>query len=115
MGILYLKGQGVPRDDSLAVAWFTKAAERGDRDGQANLATLYEAGRGIARDLKRAYMWRLVSIRGTSLEQSAQLRELALGMDEMEVAEARRSASDWVAAQRSDPPDVLELHPILVR
>ena len=34
LGLMYLNGQGVQKDDAKAVAWFLKAAAQGDVDAQ---------------------------------------------------------------------------------
>ena len=41
----------------MAVAWFQRAAERGNVDGQRELATCYELGRGTAKNLDQAKRW----------------------------------------------------------
>ena len=57
LGVMYVKGRGVARDDTQAVAWFRKAAEQGDAAAQHNLGVMYEAGRGVARDDAQAVAW----------------------------------------------------------
>jgi TPR repeat protein len=52
-----LRGKFVPQDYALAVSWYRKVAEHGDPDGQAALASLYEAGQGVPQDYKQAYFW----------------------------------------------------------
>jgi TPR repeat protein len=37
VGLMYLLGQGVPHDDAQAVAWYRKAADQGNGDGQFGL------------------------------------------------------------------------------
>lgn len=109
LGAFYLSGQGVVADDSLAAAWFTKAAEQDNPDAQANLAHLYEAGRGVARDLKVAYMWGLLSLRGSGAEQSAELRDLADTMSKSDIADAERRTSEWLSAHITSQPQRLGL------
>lgn len=41
LGVMYNKGHGVPKDDAQAMAWYTKAAEQGDADGNANLCSMH--------------------------------------------------------------------------
>jgi TPR repeat protein len=50
LGVMYAKGQGVAKDDRLAVEWYRKAAEQGDADAQTNLGFMYANGRGVAKD-----------------------------------------------------------------
>lgn len=57
MGVLYERGQGVPRDPALAVDWYGKAARQNIWEAQVNLGLLYVAGDGIARDYASAATW----------------------------------------------------------
>jgi localization factor PodJL len=50
-------GEGGARDYGEAAVWFRRAAERGVVDSQYNLGLLYEAGRGVERNLREAYRW----------------------------------------------------------
>lgn len=57
LGRAYEQGIGVQRDYAQALAWYTKAASRGDHvasDGMVGLASLYEHGEGVAVDLTQA-------------------------------------------------------------
>ncbi|HVY71804.1 MAG TPA: tetratricopeptide repeat protein, partial [Verrucomicrobiae bacterium] len=57
LGLLYLKGEGVPQDFVEAVRWLRKAAEAGDAMVQYQLAVFYEKGRGVPPDLDEAARW----------------------------------------------------------
>ncbi len=59
IGYMFANGEGVPRDDAVAVVWFRKAAEQGNANGQANLGYMYATGRGVARDKDEAMKWYL--------------------------------------------------------
>ena len=47
VGYFYYRGLGVEKNLAKALCWTRRAAEHGDRDGQYNLATLYENGEGV--------------------------------------------------------------------
>ena len=51
---MYANGQGVPKDDQQAVAWFRKAAERGLADARYSLGLAFEEGRGVPQDITQA-------------------------------------------------------------
>ena len=54
----YLNGeQGAPQDDARAAYWYGRAAAQGLAPAQYRLGTLYERGRGVARDLDAALGW----------------------------------------------------------
>ena len=57
LGYMYQNGQGVPRDDAQAVAWYRKAAESGFPQGMSNLGWMYQNGRGVAQDDAQAVAW----------------------------------------------------------
>ena len=46
LGELYANGYGVPKDEKKALAWFSLAADRGDRQAIFALAMFRFAGRG---------------------------------------------------------------------
>ncbi len=57
LGMMYDKGQGVPKDDQQAVVWYRKAAEQGHAFAQLFLGLKYEDGRGVPKDEKQAVAW----------------------------------------------------------
>jgi hypothetical protein len=57
LGIMYENGLGVPRNDSVAVTWYCKAADQGQANAQCNLGYMYYNGRGITRDYGAAATW----------------------------------------------------------
>jgi TPR repeat protein len=58
MGQLYASSTwGVERDYAQAHQWLLRAANGGNRDGQIELARLYEFGRGVEKDLEQALHW----------------------------------------------------------
>jgi TPR repeat protein len=64
LGLRYFQGDdraGVKLDEKEAVHWFTSAAEHGNVAAQSKLGFLYWSGRGIPKDLTKAYMWTLIA------------------------------------------------------
>ena len=57
LGWMYHHGQGVPKDDVKAAAWFRKAAERGYATAQNNLGVMYKFGEGVPKDNTQAVTW----------------------------------------------------------
>ncbi len=57
LGVMYERGDGVPRDFKKAVKWFRKAAEQEFADAQYNLGVMYGAGKGVPKDFKEALKW----------------------------------------------------------
>ena len=57
LGVCYYYGNGVEKDLTKAVEWFTKAAEQGYVSAQYNLGYCYENGDGIDKSLTKAVEW----------------------------------------------------------
>ena len=59
LGVMYTKGQGVPRNDKLAASWYLKAAEQDDTRAQFVIAEMYAKGQGVQQDDKQSALWYL--------------------------------------------------------
>jgi len=57
LGYLLFFGLGGPAEPERAVGLWTIAARQGDREAQWHLASAYEEGKGVDRDLAAAYAW----------------------------------------------------------
>lgn len=57
LGIMYVKGQGVPQDYAIAMRWLRLAADKGLADAQNELGFLYQQGLGVARNEAEAVKW----------------------------------------------------------
>ena len=54
LGRMYLDGNGVKKDSSLALYWFTKAADKNSASAQFSLGYMYV---NILKDMKKAFEW----------------------------------------------------------
>lgn len=57
VGIIQLKGLGVPPQPDAAARWIRKAAEGGLVEAQVELAQLYRDGQGVPQDLREMVGW----------------------------------------------------------
>jgi TPR repeat protein len=57
LGFMYVRGEGVQRDDAVAFHWFTLAAEAGRPEAQSELGRMYRDGVGVTADGKAALLW----------------------------------------------------------
>ena len=57
LGLMYERGQAVPKDRLQAVKWFRLAAEQGNAEGQWRLGVMYQGGRGVPEDHVQAVKW----------------------------------------------------------
>ncbi|MEG1574599.1 MAG: tetratricopeptide repeat protein [Bacteroidales bacterium] len=54
---IYLSGNGIEKNDSIAAAWYAKAAQNGIAEAQSELGKMYINAKGVARDYKEAAKW----------------------------------------------------------
>ncbi len=57
LGVMYDKGQGVPKDFQEAALWFRLAADQGHAKAQTTLGRKYAQGQGVAQDDQEAFQW----------------------------------------------------------
>jgi TPR repeat protein len=57
LGVIYLTGDGVPKDDAEAVKWLRKAADQDNAVAERYLAEMYFKGRGVPADPAEAAKW----------------------------------------------------------
>jgi hypothetical protein len=57
MGMIYLQGSGVARDDAAATEWFRKSAEQGYARAQTELGLSNLLGRGVPQNYAQAAYW----------------------------------------------------------
>jgi len=54
LGLLYLEGQGVKKDEKTAAEWFQKATDQGHKEAQKKLSWCYLYGKGVKQSLTEA-------------------------------------------------------------
>lgn len=71
LGLMYLRGNGVPEDKATTAKWFRLSAEQGFADAQAMLGWMYYKGDGIPQDYAEAVKWcRLAAMQGNVMGQA---------------------------------------------
>lgn len=70
LGVIYLTGDGVPKDDVEAVKWLRLAADQDNPVAERYLAEMYFKGRGVAPDNEEAAKWlRMAADQGDAQSQ----------------------------------------------
>jgi TPR repeat protein len=65
LGVIYLTGDGVPKDDAEAVKWLRKAADQDSALAERYLAEMYFKGRGVSADnMEAAKLLRMAAEQG---------------------------------------------------
>ena len=81
LGIMYIKGRGVPQDYALGMRWMRIAADKGLADAQHDVGILYQRGWGVARNEAEAAKWfRLAADQGLLVAQNNLADTYALGI-----------------------------------
>jgi len=104
LGIMYVKGLGVPQDYAMGIRWLRLAANKGSADAQNEIGVLYRQGRGVERNEAEAVKWfRIAADRGGFVVAQNNLADsYVLGLG---VAQDFGEAFKWyrIAADQSSP------------
>lgn len=104
LGLRYFQGSdkdGIAQNEREAFHWFDSAAEHGNPQAQSKLGFLYWSGRGVAKDLNKAYFWTVIA-RARGDEGNRELAALlASGMTRAQAAAIQEQASLWLQRQPS--------------
>ena len=57
LGLIYVKGNGVPQDYREALKWYRKAADQGNAAAQRELGVMFGEGLGVPQDYVEALKW----------------------------------------------------------
>jgi uncharacterized protein len=101
LGIMYIKGRGVPQDYTMGMRWMRIAAGKGLPDAQNEIGILYQRGWGAERSDAEAVKWfRLAADQGLVVAQNNLADIYALGLG---VPQDFREAFKWyrIAADQS--------------
>lgn len=103
LGLLYSdqmfsEGKTEAEDDKQAALWLSRAADHGVVAAQNNLGVLYADGRGVEKDIVQAYKWFLLASQGGDADSAQSVKTLEGELRPEEIAQAKKLASDWIAA-----------------
>lgn len=97
LGLLYLMGSGVRRDNALARRLLLQAARQGIVQAQMYLSLIYLRGEGVRQDFRIAYMWSDIAL-AAGYGEAVDLRDLiAENLTPNQVRDAAKMAADWRA------------------
>lgn len=99
LGLRYFQGDdgnGISRDEQQAFRWFSQAAENGNLAAQAKLGSLYWAGRGVPKDLNRAYFWTVLARAQGDKSSQDVASILASSMTRNQAAAIEQEADLWL-------------------
>lgn len=105
IGVMYQNGWGVEQSDAETLKWMQAAAETGFAPAHRAIGDIYEGGIGVEPDNVKAYAWFESSAKLGDSQANFDREELAMNMNEAEIAEAEKLAQDWLAAFSAQHPD----------
>jgi TPR repeat protein len=104
---LYLRGEGVPQRDDLALVWFQKAAANGNTAARIKLGYMYATGRATPRDAESAYIWLLAASLAGDRRGLDYLPPLEAQLSPGQLERAKRRAKDLQANPQSSIAEAL--------
>jgi hypothetical protein len=93
VGQVYLKGEGVPKDQAKALLWFRKAAEAGNMEGQRNLGLAFAQGQGTPVDVVEAYQWLSVAAKQGDKVAREELADLTKKLTQNQIRQGQERAA----------------------
>lgn len=101
-GLMFDRGEGVPRDYQEALRWYVLAAEAGQPEAMNNLGFMYALGHGVSQDHSEAMKWWIKAADSGSiaaLSNIATMHYIGQG-----VRQSYREAAKWfhLAADKGD-------------
>jgi TPR repeat protein len=104
IGVMYLRGRGVPQDFLVAAYWLHLAAGAGFPEAQYFLGLMYDKGQGVPQDFVLAHAWLNLAVAHAQprvRDRWLLIRDaVASKMTEAQLWEARKLAYEWLP----DPP-----------
>lgn len=79
-----------------AAQWYERAAENGHTQARYNLATMYENGEGVERDMVQAHFWAQAALRNDMREAVDLIDRLEQDMSRAQMSEAQNRFAEWV-------------------
>ena len=107
LGLLYMNGQGVEKNDRTALMWFTRAGQQGIADAQYNAGVMFYLGKGVyPSDITAVKWWQLAAEKGHANAENnlAIMYAFANGVGKDPV----KAIALWTAAAEQGHPDAID-------
>lgn len=106
----YQDGNGVTRDEALAVQWYRRAADQGDSEAENSLGVMYQMGRGVPQDKEEAVRWYVQGARHGNAKAMYNLGACYYNGDGVGADDVKSYAWFLLAKQAGDPAADGALH-----
>lgn len=82
LGRLYLRGEGVPRNNAKAFLWFSRGEAQGDRESHNGLGIMYRDGLGVQEDIDKAVDYFQTAANAELADAHVNLAKYYMGVDD---------------------------------
>ena len=107
LGLLYMNGLGVEKNERTALWWFTRAAQQGLADAQYNAGVMFYLGKGVYPSQKTAVeWWQLAVEKGHANAQNNLAIMYAFGYAVKK--DPAKAVELWTAAAEQGHPDAMD-------
>lgn len=106
LGMMSLKGQGLPEDAKAAAEWFVSSAKQGFVNAQFKLAELYRDGLGVAQDHEAAYAWFAAAEHLGHKRGAASKADVMAKLNAEELSSAERLADQFIKDYGKPPASI---------
>ena len=97
LGLIYLRGSGVPKNMKEAEKWLRMAAEQDMSEAQNDLGVVYTlGGDGLAQNPPEAYKWLWIASKGSVVRGKSALDILRRQMTPQQIKQAEQAGRDWI-------------------
>jgi TPR repeat protein len=100
------------QSDTLAFAWFRRAADQGFARAQLDLGKCFETGRGTVASAVEAHRWYTLASAAGMANAKESLERVAARMSPSEIAEATRLARAFVPSSTATAPSAVATVPV---
>lgn len=102
LGVLYLDGRGVKKNEMLGILWIQSAARRGDAGAQLAIGLFYRLGEyGFKKDIVESYSWSYQALKASNPRRAGPLF-LSLQGDEKKLSVSQIQKAKNAAQKRLD-------------
>jgi len=106
LGLLYMNGLGVKKNNRLALMWFTRAGQQGLADAQYNAGVMFYLGKGVYPSYKSAIAWwQLAANKGHANAENNLAAMYAYGYGVGQ--DTAKAIALWTAAAKQGHPDAI--------
>ena len=107
LGLLYMNGLGVEKNERLALMWFTRAGQQGLADAQYNAGVMFYLGKGVYPSYKTAVeWWQLAADKDHANAENNLAVMYAFGYGVKK--EPDKAVELWTAAAEQGHPDAID-------